>query len=144
MNEYLKEIHIGTFIKQAVYEKNIDAVRICNFLDCSPDELAEMYESDEISTKKLLRWSKLLEYDFFRLYTYHLLLYTPKMTVAKRGQKTRSQLPQLRKNYYSIEIINFMVEMIEKKEMTIPEILERYNIAKTTLYRWINKSNKPT
>ena len=42
-------------------------------------------------------------------------------------------------NIYTKEIINFVLEQINTKEMTKTEVMERYGIPKTTLYKWISK-----
>ena len=60
-----KEIHIGTMIKQLVLEKEIDEDRIANFLKADTVVIDRMYEKKSLDTDLLLRWSKLLEYDFF-------------------------------------------------------------------------------
>lgn len=137
-----KDIHIGQLIFQLVSEKEIDADRIVKFLKVPPTKIAEMYLSKDLSTEILLLWSKLLEYDFFRIYSQHLLLYAPPASVNYKKKYAVSSVPQFRKNVYTTEIINFIVELYENKEMTQKEIIEKYNIPKTTLYKWIKKHNK--
>lgn len=136
-----KEIHIGSLLNQLVTESGIEVSRICNFLKCSEEEIKEMYKHKSLDTEILLRWSKLLEYDFFRIYTQHLILYSPPSSDVKSEKQTRNKttLPQFRKNIYTKEIIDFILEQIEKKEMTKNQIMERYRIPKTTLYKWISK-----
>ena len=138
-----KEIHIGTLINQAVTESGIEISRICNFLKCSKEEIEKMYTQKNLSTDILLKWSKLLDYDFFRVYTQHLILYAPLSAVDEKTKvKKKSSLPQFRKNIYTKEIINFVLEQINTKEMTKTEVMERYGIPKTTLYKWISKYKK--
>ena len=48
-------------------------------------------------------------------------------------------LPQFRKNIYTKEIIEFILGKIESGEMTKNQVMERYSIPKTTLYKWISK-----
>ena len=135
-----KDIHIGSFINQRVTENGIEISRICNFLKCTKKEISKMYESKSLDTELLLRWSKLLEYDFFRIYSQHLILYAPISADEKANQQNvNTSLPQFRKNIYTKEIIDFILEQIEKKEMTKNQIMERYRIPKTTLYKWISK-----
>ena len=135
-----KDIHIGYFINQRVTENGIEISRICNFLKCTEKEISNMYESKSLDTELLLRWSKLLEYDFFRVYSQHLILYAPPSTIEKNKKtNVKSKLPQFRKNIYTKEIIDFILEQIEKKEMTKNQIIKRYRIPKTTLYKWISK-----
>jgi hypothetical protein len=117
-----KNIHIGILINQAVTESGIEMSRICNFFKCKEKEVTEMYQAKSLDTEILLKWSKLLEYDFFRIYTHK-----------------KSSLPQFRKNIYTKEIIDFILEQISNGKMTKNEVIERYRIPKTTLYKWISK-----
>lgn len=135
-----KNIHIGQMIEKRITESGIEMSRICNFLKCSEEEIKEMYAQKNLPTDILLKWSKLLEYDFFRVYSQHLILYAPPSTIEKnKKNNVKSKLPQFRKNIYTKEIIDFILEQIEKKEMTKNQIIERYRIPKTTLYKWISK-----
>ena len=135
-----KDIHIDYFINQRVTENGIEISRICNFLKCTKKEISKMYESKSLDTELLLRWSKLLEYDFFRIYSQNLILYAPISADEKANQQNvNTSLPQFRKNIYTKEIIDFILEQIEKKEMTKNHIIKRYRIPKTTLYKWISK-----
>ena len=135
-----KEIHIGKLISQLVIELNVEIPRILNFLKCTEEELEDMYRARSIDSDLLLKWSKLLEYDFFRIYTQHLILYAPAAKEkSKQQEKQKSSSPQFRKNIYTKEIINFVLEQINTKEMTKTEVMKRYGIPKTTLYKWISK-----
>lgn len=133
-----KQIYIGQLIETRVVEKGIEIARICNFMDCSEKEITEMYSAENLETGILLRWSKLLEYDFFRLYTQHLILYAPPSSDSHTDVK-ESAMPQFRKNIYTKEVISFILEMIETNEKTKSQIIEDYKIPKTTLYKWIKK-----
>ena len=127
-------------MREMVTESGIAISRICNFLKCSKEEIEKMYTQENLSTDILLKWSKLLDYDFFRVYTQHLILYAPLSAVDEETKvKKKSSLPQFRKNIYTKEIINFVLEQINTKEMTKTEVMERYGIPKTTLYKWISK-----
>ncbi len=137
-----KNIHIGQLILRLVTEKEIDDDRIVKFLKVPSSKIKEMYQSKDLGTEMLLLWSKLLEYDFFRIYSQHLLLYAPPASLNYKKKETVSKLPQFRKNVYTTEIINFIVELYHNKEMTQKEIMDQYNIPKTTLYKWIKKHNK--
>jgi len=131
-----KVIHIGEMIEKKSVELGISMLRSCNFLDREEKEISEMYKSPSIDSEILLRWSKLLEYDFFRLYTQHLILYSPP---GNSECTTRSVLPQFRKNIYTKEIIDFILEMLETGKKTKAQVVEEYKIPKTTLYKWISK-----
>ena len=113
--------------------------RICNFFKCKEKEVTEMYQAKSLDTEILLKWSKLLEYDFFRIYTQHLILYAPPVKQEENENNEKSSLPQFRKNIYTKEIIDFILEQISNGKMTKNEVIERYRIPKTTLYKWISK-----
>jgi len=139
-----KDIFIGALIRQRVLDMQIDIERVCNFLNCSEKEVLKMYESVSLDTLVLLRWSKLLEYDFFRLYSQHMILYASQSnrnynTVSK---EKNTALPVFRKKIYTKEVIDFIMELIETGEKTKYQIIEEYKIPKTTLYKWISKYKK--
>lgn len=135
-----KEIQIGELIKIRVDECEIEIERICNFFDCTESEILNMYEADDLTTKELLKWSKLLEYDFFRIYSQHLIFFSPPSSLNyNTSVKTKSKLPRFRKNIYTKEIIYFILEKINKGDKTKEQIIKEYRIPKTTLYKWISK-----
>jgi len=136
----LNDIHLGKLIHQAVIESKFETSRICNFLNCSEVDIKHMYEARGLDTETVLRWSKLLEYDFFRIYSQHLILYAPQGNKNYKNLKEKkSQLPLFRKNIYTKEIIEFILERISKGEMTKLQVINEYKIPKTTLYKWIEK-----
>lgn len=142
MDRYnFKNIRIGQMIEKKVTESGIEINRICNFIKCNEEKIKETYESESLDTEVLLRWSKLLEYDFFRFYTQHLILYAPPKSAIDKKIIEKSSLPQFRKNIYTKEIIDFILEMINTGQKTKLQIIEDYKIPKTTLYQWINKYN---
>lgn len=143
MNNF-KHIHIGQMIKERIAESEMETLRICNFFNCTEDEVIEMYQQENLPTDILLKWSKLLEYDFFRIYSQHLILYAPPSANEKRSKKEdkKQTVPQFRKNIYTKEVIDFIIEQIDTEKMTKKQIIERYNIPKTTLYKWISKYKK--
>lgn len=134
-----KNIHIGSIIKRSVIENRLDDLRICNFMQCKQEEIAEMYEKSSLDAEVLLRWSKLLKYDFFRIYSQHLILYSPPSKAFSELEQRSSVLPIFRKNIYTKEVIDFILDQIESGEMSKLEVIEQYNIPKTTLYNWIRK-----
>ncbi len=137
-----KDIRIGKLIENLVRKKSIGTDRVCNFLNIEESELEKIYESKSMDTDLLLRWSKLLEYDFFRIYSQHLLFYAPstKMKQKKKAvNKAKNTPPSFTKSLYTPEIIQFILELIEHKKKTPAEIIEQYRIPKTTVYRWIGK-----
>ena len=128
-------------IEKRVAESWIERSRLCNFLKCTEENLVEMYNAKSLDTESLLKWSKILEYDFFRIYTQHLILYAPPSAIQQKQKPANknNDLPQFRKNIYTKEIIDFVLEQINTKKMTKTEVMERYGIPKTTLYKWISK-----
>lgn len=136
-----KEIHIGSTIKAKFLEEALDMQRACSFMKCTESEIEQMFLEKDLTTDKLLRWSKLLEYDFFRAYSQHLILFSPpkKEISPYASHKKTSSLPEFRKNIYTKEIIEFILEQIETGKQTKLEIINNYKIPKTTLYKWIAK-----
>ncbi|GEN74033.1 hypothetical protein CLA01_41050 [Chryseobacterium lathyri] len=138
-----KKIHIGALIKQRVTENDVQISRICSFFKCSEEKIVKMYETESLDSKLLLKWSKLLGYDFFRIYSQHLILFAPQDGVSFNRptgkEKEKSKMPQFRKNIYTKELIDFILELLENEEKTKLQIINEYKIPKTTLYKWISK-----
>ncbi len=139
----IKKIHIGELLLRAVTEIGMDEEHLCTFFGCSASEISEMYHCKSIDTALLLKWSKLLEYDFFRLYSQHLILYAPQVNRITE-KNTHAGLPNFRKNIYSYEVIAFLLELIRTREKTIKQIMEEYGVPKATIYRWITKHESLT
>jgi len=138
-----KNIHIGKMIEMKVKETNTDVMQICSFLKCNEDEINQTYSSKQIDSQVLLNWCKLLKYDFFRVYSQHLLLFSSSVKEKKQTNKKResSTLPQFRRNIYTKEIIEFILDSVNSGEKTKQEIINTYQIPKTTLYKWFSKYN---
>lgn len=134
-----KKIHIGNLIQKEVITKKIENDRICNFMNCNEDEIEEMYRSVDLPTNIMLKWCKLLEYDFFRLYSQHLILFSPQKSPNAGSHENKTSLPRFRKNLYTKEIINFVLELVRTGKKTKAEIMEEYKIPKNTLLKWIEK-----
>ena len=128
-------------LKISVTESGIAMSRLCNFFKSTEEEILGMYQHENLPTDLLLKWSRILEYDFFRIYSQHLILYAPQSAKEPTLEHTKSSLPQFRKNIYTKEIIDFILEQISSGEMTKTQVMEKYNIPKTTLYKWISKYN---
>jgi hypothetical protein len=138
----LKNLNIGSLIKDSVAKSGIEMQRICNFLNCTEEEVLKMYQSASLDTEVLLRWCKLMEYDFFRLYSQHLILYSPQSSMDYvQKKKVQESLPAFRKNLYNKEIIEFVLGKIRTGEMTKSKVITEYKIPKTTLYKWLQKYN---
>lgn len=126
-------------IEKRVSELKIEMPRISNFFQETDQKICEMYLKESLPTNILLKWSKLLKYDFFRVYSHHLMLYAPSTVNVKQEEEKKTELPQFRKNIYTKEIINFVLEQIATGRMTKAQVIERYRIPKTTLYKWVSK-----
>jgi hypothetical protein len=137
----LQNIHIGKLIETKWLELNIPIERTTNFFKCTQDEMFSMFQQKDMGTDVLLNWSKLLEYDFFRMYSQYLILYSPPASVnyIKQGKKINSPLPYFRKNLYTRDIIDFLLEQLDSGAKTKLQIISEYKIPKTTLYTWIRK-----
>jgi len=134
----LKQIHIGSLVKTKVEELRIPSERIMKFLNCTETEIEDMYLQESIDTHKLLRWCKLLDFDFFRIFTGHLILYAPPTKINKTVKVGNSTL-EFRKSVYTEEVKVFILSKIITGEMTVKEIIIKYKIPKTTLYKWVKK-----
>jgi len=138
-----KDIHIGSLLLEKVTETGIPMERILkNFTDKEEDAIMAMYEAKSIDTELLLKWCKLLRHDFFRYYSQHLILYKPQeKNVSPILKNTES--PSFIKQIYTKEIIDFILELIRTGKKTKSEVMEEYNIPKTTLFRWLRKYSPP-
>lgn len=145
MENNFKEIHIGLLIEQKVKEAEIDADSVSNFLGCNEEEVRQMYHCVSLDSEVILKWSKLLDYDFFRVFTQHLILYSPCKAVDRNkvpGDSKNSMIPKFKKNIYTKQLIEFILEQIEDGKRTRRQVIEEYRIPKTTLYKWIIKYKK--
>ncbi len=138
-----KNFHLGKLLRKRAGELDISSRRLTNFFHCTEEELEKMYQAESLDTKLTLRWSKILDYDFFRLYSHHLILYSPEHNKNPgKSRKKVSSMPQFRKNIYSQELIDYILELIEKKKKTKLQVIDEYRIPKTTLYKWISKKTE--
>lgn len=135
----LKDILIGKYIEKRVRESGITLERIAKFLKCTEADLLLIFDSKSIDSDVLLRFCKILEYDFFRLYSQHLIFYAPVAAVNPQQVTKKTVLPQFRKNIYTQEVIDFILKLIRNNEKSISQIIEEYRIPKSTLYKWISK-----
>lgn len=139
-----KDIHIGNLISQHIAECSIEISRACDFFKCSEREIEAMYESKTLDTAILLKWSKLLKYDFFRIYSQHLVLYSPPKSQNLNQRRNSGSLKpiEFRKSVYTKEIIDFILHLVASGEKSKTQIIEEYKIPKTTLYKWIKKHQR--
>ena len=62
-------MHIGKLIREQVEKQDKTVVWLAEQLSCSRTNIYKIYERFSIDTGLLLRISKVLGYNFFRLYT---------------------------------------------------------------------------
>ena len=134
----LKNIHIGSLIKMRIEERNMNVLRICKFLKCTEEELISILSKKSLDSEIILKLSTLLEYDFFRLYSQYLILYAPQ-TISTNNPEKKTALPQYRKNIYTKEMVDFILEQIGNGSKTQIQIVQEYRIPRSTLYKWVNK-----
>lgn len=138
-----KNIHIGSHIKQIAKIKGLSISRACAYLKCSHQDILDMYTKKSLDSDVLLRWCKLLEYNFFMFYHSHLQLYNPKASVTKLNVKhsvTKNRSDYIfRKNLYSPDVIDWLLNKLARRELTVKEVMDRYYIPRTTIYRWKKK-----
>lgn len=65
-------IHIGEQIRKQVEEQGKTSVWLARELGCHRTNLYKIYDKSSIDTSVLMRISRILGYDFFRLYTNEL------------------------------------------------------------------------
>ncbi|PRB06774.1 transposase [Chryseobacterium sp. MYb7] len=134
----IKNIHIGSLIRSKVEEHQISIERICRFFESTEEDVEKMYRAKSMDTEILLKWCKLLKFDFFRFYTGHLILYSPQSRIDNVFRKKENTLV-FRKSIYTQEVKDFILEKIKTGVMTANDVVERYKIPKTTLYKWMKK-----
>lgn len=141
-NDKMNEIHIGKLILEACLALQITDERMENFFSMPYAEVENMFAQEHLSTDLLLKWSKLLKFDFFRIYSEHLMMFHG---ISAKLFKDHSHIAtglDVRKNLYTPEIKQFIVNKVQTNQMTIPEAIERYGVGRTTLFRWIAKFKK--
>ncbi|MGE8555173.1 MAG: transposase [Chryseobacterium jejuense] len=134
----IKNIHIGSLVQSKVAEQQISMERITKFLGKTDREVESMFHEKSIDTDILLKWCKLLKFDFFRLYTGHLILYAPYSRTGNTIKQKKGTIV-FRKSIYTQEVKNFILEKIETGAMSSNEVIARYKIPKTTLHKWLKK-----
>ncbi|WP_431611582.1 transposase [Chryseobacterium sp. 'Rf worker isolate 10'] len=134
----IKNIHIGSLIRSKVEEHQISIERISRFLELAEEDVEKLYHAKSIDTDILLKWCKLLKFDFFRFYTGHLILYSPQSRIDNAFRQKENTLV-FRKSIYTQEVKDFILDKIKVGTMTANDVVERYKIPKTTLYKWMKK-----
>ncbi|CAA7392980.1 transposase [Chryseobacterium fistulae] len=136
-----KHIHLGSLLKARTQELLLKSASLCAFFGCETQDLEKMYDSQSLDMELIVKWSKVLGYDFFRIYSTHLILYAPQVTQV-RTIETKPKNPleiSFRKNIYTKEIIDFILEMLSTGEKSKGQIIEEYGIPNSTLHKWLDK-----
>ena len=66
-------MHIGKLIKEKVKEKNKTSVWLAQQMSYSRTNIYKLYDKKSIDTDVLFRISAILDFDFFSLYSEHML-----------------------------------------------------------------------
>jgi hypothetical protein len=142
-NNLVRNISIGDVIKDVMKRKNLNEEDIKIRFKCSTRTFNKMLESKSLDTMLLLKWSKLLRYDFFRLYSSHLMLHHGiSNTITKKVNHVELEGIHIRKNVYTKELIQFLVNKVRSNEMNSGQVIAKYGIPKTTFYKWLQKYPK--
>lgn len=137
-----KNINIGDLILLRVRECGLINSEVSRYLNIPESEVEQIYVSEKLNVELLLKLCYLLEYDFFRIYTQHMILYSPPSSANLVIRKKTLASLNYRKNIYTRQIIDFILEMMDKGIKTEYQIIEDYGIPKSTLYKWIAKYKK--
>lgn len=135
----MKKINIGKLIKEACKNKQLAEARIEKFFTMPYSEIEKMYEQEHLSSELLLKWSKLIKYDFFRIYSSHLINYHGISAKINSENTFIESGLQIRKNLYTPEIKEFIIQKVQSGKMSTAEAIERYGVGRTTLFRWLAK-----
>jgi len=133
-----KHIHLGSLLKARAEELDLESSFLCEFFGCENQDLVSMYDSQTLDTALILKWSKLLGYDFFRIYSAHLILYAPEVRKIESKSKKILEI-SFRKNIYTKEIIDFILEMLSTGQKSKGQIMQDYGIPNSTLHKWLDK-----
>lgn len=139
-----KDIHIGSHIRFVSGFRGLTLSRASSYFGCSAQSILDVYRSKTLDSGVLLGWCKLLDYNFFMFYHSHLQLYKPSASLTRLTPKT-TQTPNVlegytfRKNLYSPDIIDWLMNKIDSGELSVSDVMRLYHIPKTTIYRWRKK-----
>lgn len=139
-NNLVRNLHIGEIISKIIIEKKMKTADIKSKMRITTRTLNKMLSAKSMDASDMLKWSKVLRYDFFRLYSSHLMLHHGiSNTLTRKTDPLNVQGIHIRKNVYTKDLIQFLVNKVRNKEMTAMEIINQYAIPKTTFYKWLQK-----
>lgn len=67
-----RQMHIGRFIRQKVMEKGMTVVWFAEQMACTRVNAYKIFSRKSIDTDSLMRISRILDFDFFQLYSARL------------------------------------------------------------------------
>lgn len=134
-----KKIHIGYVLKSIVHERNITEEEILKYFKISKETLDEIYNTKNVKLDELLKWSKFLRFDLFRLFSMHLMLHHGISITKSMKTADGNAGISIRKNVYTQEIKVFVVNQIRNEEISVADAIKKYSIPKTTLYKWLKQ-----
>jgi predicted transcriptional regulator len=139
-NILVRNLHIGDIISKIIIEKKMKMADIKSKMCITSKTLNKMLIAKSLDTTHLLKWSKVLRYDFFRLYSSHLMLHHGiSNTLTRKTDSLNIQGIHIRKNVYTKDLIQFLINKVQTNEMTPMEVINQYAIPKTTFYKWLQK-----
>lgn len=133
-----KKIHIGYVLKSIVYERKLEEEDVLKYFKITKETLDEIYNTHNVTLDELLKWSKFLRFDLFRIFSMHLMLHHG-ISITKSKKKDGNAGISIRKNVYTQEIKVFVVSQIRNEEISVPDAIKKYSIPKTTLYKWLKQ-----
>jgi hypothetical protein len=136
--ENLRDIHIGNLLQECVNNEGIKSNDLIRKMKISKHKLMATFASKSIETEDLLKWSKFFNIDFFRLYSGHLILHHGISGIAPKKTEKTTKI-HIRKNVYTLEIKQFVLSQIESNELSITDAISKYNIPKSTIYKWVRQ-----
>lgn len=142
-NSFNRNIHIGSIIKEVIQEKKVNIEELKLKIGYSTFAINNLFDSKSIDSMELLKWSKALRYDFFRLYSSHLMFHHGiSNSPSKKLDTIEIEGVQIQKNAYTKELVQFLVNKVRNYEMNSSQVINQYGIPKTTFYKWLQKYPK--
>ncbi len=65
-------MNIGSAIKSVVKKKGLSVIWLAGQMECSRTNIYKIFHRDSINTDDLMKISRILKFDFFRLYSKEL------------------------------------------------------------------------
>jgi len=73
-NNTNKRLHIGNRVQEVFMNSGLSVQQFAGMIPCKVGNIYKIYEREEISTSLLVKICKILQYDFFKLYSQELQL----------------------------------------------------------------------